>query len=99
MRLAPMPQTLVELRQVLARERRSDDRREENFDTRVFQYERRSTDRRLGGLWIDEEMILDSEDVTESLDKIAEQLDAADSTDSATEELTQILEIPPAMLR
>jgi len=46
MALDPVPPTLPELRDALARERRARDRRIGKADTRVFQYERRVGERR-----------------------------------------------------
>jgi hypothetical protein len=61
--LDPVPPTMMELRQVLERERRARDRRIGKPDTRVFQYERRVGQRRGdrddGGLPIDDEMIIE----------------------------------------
>jgi hypothetical protein len=44
--LAPMPGTLFELKELISRERRKQDRRVGRRDTRVFQYERRVGERR-----------------------------------------------------
>jgi hypothetical protein len=58
----PLPQTVLELRQVLSRERRGPDRRLGRSDTRVFQYERRVGDRRMsrdGTDLIDDDMIVE----------------------------------------
>jgi hypothetical protein len=65
MRLDPLPQSLAEIRKELDRERRRDERRIGKPDTRVFQYDRRTGDRRgergAGDDWmiIDEEMIVE----------------------------------------
>ncbi len=46
MALEPLPETVAELKRVLNRERRQDDRRFGKTDTRVFQYDRRVGQRR-----------------------------------------------------
>ena len=62
MALEPVPDNILELKRVLSRERRADDRRLDRPDTRVFQYERRIGQRRLdrdhAGL-IDDDMIVE----------------------------------------
>lgn len=45
--IAPLPDTLAELREAISRERRRSDRRDGRQDTRVFRYERRVGSRRL----------------------------------------------------
>ena len=45
--LDPMPQSIAEMRDILSRERRRNDRRLGKPDTRVFRYERRVGDRRM----------------------------------------------------
>ncbi len=45
-RLDPMPQTFVDLRTTLRRDRRAEARRKKREDTRVFPYERRDGERR-----------------------------------------------------
>ena len=45
--IAPLPDTLAELREAISRERRRSDRRDGRQDTRVFRYERRVGGRRL----------------------------------------------------
>ncbi|KAB2894099.1 MAG: hypothetical protein F9K40_16760 [Kofleriaceae bacterium] len=63
MQLDPQPQTIAELKAILRRDRRSADRRAGKPDTRVFQWERRVGDRRLGRLdecpSIDDDMIIE----------------------------------------
>lgn len=63
MQLDPQPQTIAELKAILRRDRRSADRRTGKPDTRVFQWERRVGDRRLGRLdecpSIDDDMIIE----------------------------------------
>ena len=44
--LNPMPPTIAELRQIVSRERRNNDRRWGKADSRVFRYERRAGQRR-----------------------------------------------------
>jgi len=105
MRLDPLPQTMAEIRSILARERRSDERRHHKKDTRVFQYERRGDDRRderqvMSDDWlvIDEDMIIDIEEILDA--KVAERASDAlprgkkKRAESAWEELTSIREIP-----
>jgi hypothetical protein len=62
LQLVPMPPTLAALREAVSRERRRDDRRTGRPDTRVFRYERRVGDRRLGSDGydrIEDEMIVE----------------------------------------
>lgn len=62
LQLAPMPPTLVALRDAVSRERRRADRRAGKPDSRVFRYERRVGDRRLAGQGydrIDDDMIVE----------------------------------------
>lgn len=73
-----MPQTIAGIRTVLDRERRDDERRYGKGDTRVFQHERRGDDRREGRadmLLIDDEMILSCDDLAESLDRLADEME------------------------
>lgn len=46
--LDPMPQSIAEMRDIISRERRRNDRRLGKPDTRVFRYERRVGERRSG---------------------------------------------------
>jgi ribosome-binding protein aMBF1 (putative translation factor) len=95
--LVPMPQTVAGIRVALDRERRSRDRRFGKKDTRVFQYDRRSADRRDGRtvgddcLPIDDEMILDIE-LAEVVASLERELELADR-----EDLTRIRELPPPL--
>ena len=59
--LDPMPSTITELKKVVSRERRDNDRRFGKPDTRVYQYERRVGDRRMGReeMSIEDDMILE----------------------------------------
>jgi hypothetical protein len=61
--LDPMPRTVGEMRDIISRERRKNDRRIGKPDTRVFRYERRVGDRRMprDGDYpnIDDEMIIE----------------------------------------
>lgn len=60
--LDTLPETLPELKQMVSRERRDDDRRIGKPDTRVFQYERRVGERRASREDypnVDEEMIIE----------------------------------------
>jgi hypothetical protein len=60
--LAPLPETLGELRQVISRERRAIDRRVGKPDSRVFQYERRVGERRTSRAdypAVDDDMIIE----------------------------------------
>jgi hypothetical protein len=61
--LDPMPKTVGEMRDIISRERRKNDRRIGKPDTRVFRYERRVGDRRMprDGDYpnIDDEMIIE----------------------------------------
>ncbi len=79
--LDPMPTTLVELRDMVSRERRKLDRRYGKADTRVFRYERRVGQRREDGRQdfgvIDDGMIIEvsfepSDEVFEELTHIRE---------------------------
>jgi hypothetical protein len=66
--LSPLPDTLDGLRAVVSRERRRTDRRSGKPDTRVFKYERRVGERRLGVEYpqVDDDMIIEvSMDVDE----------------------------------
>lgn len=93
--LAPMPQTIAGIRKALDRERRLRDRRFGKKDTRVFQYDRRSNDRRGERVVrdecvpIDDEMILDIEleEVVASLERELAERD----------DLTRIRELPPPL--
>ena len=93
MRLDPLPQTLAEIRHELDRERRRDERRIGKPDTRVFQHDRRTGDRRgdreIGDDWmmIDEEMIIEMQ--LEDL----EQPRAA-TAEPAEADMTTIRELP-----
>jgi hypothetical protein len=64
--LDPMPKTVGEMRDIISRERRKNDRRIGKPDTRVFRYERRVGDRRMprDGDYpnIDDEMIIEVTD-------------------------------------
>jgi hypothetical protein len=67
-RLQSMPQSLAGIRQALDRERRDTERRFGKKDTRVFQHDRRSGDRRTERepdelLVIDDDMILEIEEL------------------------------------
>lgn len=61
--LEPLPPTIAELKKVVSRERRELDRRVGKADTRVFVYERRVGDRRMGREGappeIDDDMIIE----------------------------------------
>lgn len=59
--LDPLPATITELKKLISRERRANDRRVGKADTRVFQYERRVGERRAGRdeLKIEDDMILE----------------------------------------
>ena len=60
--LDPLPATLAAMRELVSRERRKLDRRFGKPDTRVFQYDRRTGDRRVPGdeyVTIDDDMIIE----------------------------------------
>ena len=61
--IAPLPDTLAELREAVSRERRKTDRRHGRDDTRVFRYERRAGSQRRGVLEeypiVDDDMIIE----------------------------------------
>jgi hypothetical protein len=83
--LAPFPDTLGELREVLARERRRKERRVGAPERRLFRVDRRRQDRRCAHqqvVPVDEEMIL----AVEEIQTIAEALgDAPDEDREVTE--------------
>ncbi len=86
-----MPQTIAGIRTALDRERRDDERRYGKGDTRVFQHERRGDDRREGRselLRIDDEMILSCDDLAESLDRLADEMEGRRRSDDG--DLTRI---------
>ncbi len=98
MRLVPVPQTLRGLRSALTRERRGNERRDGRYDKRVFQYERRGNQRRLGGHATPvDNLTLSGDELNETLDQLAVRLTQSESDDN--EELTQILDLPQALLR
>lgn len=74
-RLQPMPQTLAGIREALDRERRRTERRFGKKDSRVFQHDRRSDDRRDGRddgddlMVIDDDMILEIEEMVSTDDR------------------------------
>ncbi|HEY1558932.1 MAG TPA: hypothetical protein VGF94_29110 [Kofleriaceae bacterium] len=83
--LQPMPKTIAELRDAVSRERRKRDRRFGKPDTRVFRYERRVGERRMGREdvpLVDDDMIIevtidapgdgDFEDLTQIRELVAE---------------------------
>jgi hypothetical protein len=81
--LDPVPPTLAELRDALARERRARDRRFGKPDTRVFQYERRVGERRAergdGLTPIDDEMIVEI-----TIEDAPDEADSSDLFDDLT---------------
>lgn len=80
--LIPMPRTLHELKIVVSRERRQNDRRVGKRDTRVFQYERRVGERRASRSeypTVDDDMII--------------EVTVDDSVEVEFEDLTQIREL------
>jgi hypothetical protein len=88
--LQPMPQTIGEIRRALLRDRRFRARRLGKSDTRVFQRNRRSDDRRrvraLGpddAMIIDDEMIMDMEELADELSGVTDH-----------DDLTRIRELP-----
>lgn len=74
--LEPMPKTITALREAVSRERRKRDRRSGKPDTRVFRYERRVGERRMGREdypIVDDEMIIEvTFDGPESVDSFEE---------------------------
>ena len=80
--LAPLPNTLLELRALISRERRQIDRRIGKSDSRVFQYERRVGERRASRT---EYPVIDDDMIIEVM------LD--ESVDVQFEDLTQIREL------
>ena len=91
--LEPLPQTLAGIRNALIRDRRSRERRTGKKDTRVFQYDRRHDDRRMGRAeedwgFIDDQMVLE---IADARDVVAGP--ALDRVANEDEELTRILEM------
>jgi hypothetical protein len=89
--LDPMPQTIAGVREAVRRERRQGERRVGKADSRVFQYDRRSLDRRCGRGCDDDWVVIDEEMIVE----IAELFEASERPrveDDA--DLTCILERP-----
>jgi hypothetical protein len=73
-KLVPMPQTIGEIRRVLTRERRNLDRRRAARDTRVFQYNRRTGERRApraAELDVDDDMIMEIFDLAARIEAVA----------------------------
>jgi hypothetical protein len=66
--LSPLPESLDEFRERLARNRRLNERRAGQRDRRIFQIDRRLADRRLGGTTYGEEWFDAAELVVETLD-------------------------------
>jgi hypothetical protein len=97
--LEPLPQTLAAIREKLIRDRRARERRNGKKDTRVFQYDRRSDDRRegrgVGGedwIAIEEDMIVE---INELLDGSAEErANANEADEELRDDLTRIREMP-----
>jgi hypothetical protein len=81
-KLAPMPQTIGAIRKALQRDRRQLDRRRGARDTRVFQHNRRSDERRApraAEIPVDDDMIM-------------EILDLAARIESSEDDLTRIVD-------
>jgi hypothetical protein len=89
-RLTPMPQSLGQIRVALTRDRRTLDRRRGRDDTRVFQHDRRSGDRRNIRLFDDEDCLLVEDEMILEIEEIAMAL----SREGDDAELTCIRELP-----
>jgi hypothetical protein len=73
-KLSPMPQTLGEIRAALVRERRNCERRWGKLDSRVFRYDRRSSERRspAGQVdQVDDDMIVEISELAADLERLA----------------------------
>jgi hypothetical protein len=78
-KLSPLPQTVGEIRRALMRERRTRERRRGVPDSRVFQYERRGSERRASrgsgdAVAVDDEMIIAIMDLASKLEASEDDL-------------------------
>jgi hypothetical protein len=92
--LDPLPQSIGEIRRVLERDRRAALRRLGKKDTRVFQRDRRTTDRRrVRALDGDDSVLIEDEMIVE-IEELAAELrrEAGDATEG--DDLTRIRELP-----
>jgi hypothetical protein len=93
--LAPLPQSLAEIRKALARDRRYQERRIGKRDTRVFRRERRSGERRSDARTADtDEFVAIEEHMIIEVAKVARDIVEQPAATGDNPELTRILELP-----
>lgn len=79
--LNPMPQSIADIRDVLCRDRRGDDRRWGKRDTRIFRYNRRGIERRMPrecSDLVEEDMIVEISELVSELELLS--LEVGEST-------------------
>ena len=85
--LRPMPQTIAGIRAALWRDRRAENRRGDKEDSRTFQWDRRSGDRRRIRALGNDDLVIVEDEMVLDIQELAEEIAAQQHADS---ELTKI---------
>jgi len=92
--LDPMPRTIAAIRKQLGRERRKRERRIGKNDTRVFQYDRRTSQRRDLSEPIDiEDLLLIDETMILEISEMAQDSSLDGSLDNSEQDMTRIIDL------